>query len=74
MNDKLFESLNQSETGKNLVKYLEELCSKICDVRKMGNLNNEQRLELEKLIRSELIDKIQLRNPKKSGVDEYNNY
>ena len=60
--DKLFESLNKSETGKRLVEFLEEFCGSVCDVRKMGSLTVEQRVELEKLIRREIIDKIKLVN------------
>ena len=69
---RFFESLNQSETGKTLVDFLEDFCGKICDIRDMGTLTVEQRLELEKLIRKEIIDKIRLVNlPKRSDTNEY---
>ena len=65
--DQLFKNLNESETGKVLVEFLNDFCGEICDVRNMGSLTAEQRLELEKVVRSKIISRILLINPPKEN-------
>lgn len=58
MSDEFLEKLAKSSTGKDLVKYLKEVEIKYADIRNLGEVKAEVRIDALKIFRESLLDKL----------------
>ncbi len=69
---RLFRSLNKTETGMQLLDYLERLIHSMLDVSTLSKENVEAKKEAVMSIKENLIDRIELVNhPKESSLERY---
>lgn len=57
-NDQFLEKLAKSMIGKDLVKYLKDLEIKYADIRNLGDVKAEVRIDALKMMREGLLDKL----------------
>lgn len=62
----MFENLAKVNEGKALADYLERLTTYICDIRNLGELSNAERVNISKILKDEVIDRLRLVNPERS--------
>lgn len=58
MSDDFLEKLAKSTIGKDLVKYLKEIEIKYADIRNLGEVKAEVRIDALKIFRESLLDKL----------------
>lgn len=58
MSDEFLEKLAKSSIGKDLVKYLKEVEIKYADIRNLGEVKAEVRIDALKIFRESLLDKL----------------
>jgi YesN/AraC family two-component response regulator len=64
----MFKAFSRSETGKNLVDYLQRVITHTCDVRNMANGDTKESIQkAASTIEKHIIDKITKRSDLKSG-------
>lgn len=62
----LFKTLNSSQVGKDLVEYLKDMQSEICDVRTWDKEDTMESALIASRMIQKIIDKIVLQSEKKS--------
>lgn len=70
----MFKGLQDTGTGRELSRFLGRLCDELCDVRNMPDADAASiraRISLAALVKSEVIDRIELSNkaPSKNGFE-----
>lgn len=69
----IFKNLAQTQIGQELVKYLEELETKIADIRYKPELSRETRLAVIDIIDEMLLNKIKVNKKEETtGEDNWN--
>jgi hypothetical protein len=58
MNDQFLEKLAKSTIGRDLVQYLKDLEIKYADIRNLGEVKAEVRIDALKMMREGLLDKL----------------
>jgi hypothetical protein len=58
MNDQFLEKLAKSTIGRDLVQYLKDLEIKYADIRNLGDVKAEVRIDALKMMREGLLDKL----------------
>lgn len=60
----LFDSLNRTETGRQLIDYLTRLQDSMCDLRNLGDGDPKAKVAAADEIQKHIVDKIKLRHQK----------
>lgn len=63
---RMFQNLAKISEGAILAEYLDRLTAYICDIRNLDGISNAERLNISRVMKEYVIDKLKLNNPDKS--------